>query len=109
MKQFVVRHSELNQQIAVKKAHHFLGLDQFLDILMSASEYKFVLQSIKHLEIVLNLENGVLSYSTCIPLDSTYLSHLIILNKAIVFLEYYVKLTSVTSIQQRTRLHTGKF
>ena len=29
----VVRHSELNQQIADKKAHHFLVLDQFLDFL----------------------------------------------------------------------------
>ena len=79
---FYVRHSELNQQIADKKAHHFLGLDQFLDILMSASEYKFVLQSIKHLEIVLNLENGVLSYSMwklVIPLDGAYLPHLITL------------------------------
>ena len=33
VQQIVVRHSELNQQIVEKKAHHFLGLDQFLDVL----------------------------------------------------------------------------
>ena len=33
VQQIVVRHSELNQQIVDKKANHFLGLDQFLDVL----------------------------------------------------------------------------
>ena len=33
VQQIVVRHSELNQQIADKKTHHFIGLDQFLDVL----------------------------------------------------------------------------
>ena len=42
MEQIVVRHSELNQQIADKKAHHFLGFDQFLDGLGTGLEYEFI-------------------------------------------------------------------
>ena len=33
---------ELNQQIGEKKAHHFLGLDQFIDVLWPGLEYKFI-------------------------------------------------------------------